>query len=141
MKVIILTGLPGSGKTTLAQSMPGYVIVNQDTLGSREACVAMLHNALKCGNNVIVDRTNINAYQRKYFLDVAKEFNVEIESLVLVTSPNTCISRIVTRLDHPTINQNVSQERKIDIVKRFEQSYEAPSLEEGFDSITFKRML
>ena len=77
-KLLVLRGLPGSGKTTYARDLVdklGYVRVNKDDLRkmlhngqhsqSKEEMVLEIRdliviNALKEGKNVVVDDTNIH---------------------------------------------------------------------------------
>ncbi len=42
LRVIVLVGLPGSGKSTLSKRLTnkGWDAINQDSLGDRRACVA-----------------------------------------------------------------------------------------------------
>jgi bifunctional polynucleotide phosphatase/kinase len=57
----VLVGSPASGKSTLAKKLAkdhGYEVVNQDTLGSKKACIEAVRLHLGEGRSVIVDNTN-----------------------------------------------------------------------------------
>jgi predicted kinase len=141
MSVIILVGVPGSGKSTIAEQYEklGWKVINQDILGSRGACLRAMESALMRKTNVIVDRTNINAKQRKYFLDLIKIYQVsDVQCLVLVVPDQVCLTRIDKRENHPNITKDMPLTVKEGIIRKFKDYYEAPQLEEGFNAITYK---
>ena len=65
-RVLLLVGLPGSGKSTIASKLreKGWWVVCQDHLGSKEACVREMRRALDRGKSVVIDRYGCNqSYQ------------------------------------------------------------------------------
>lgn len=114
-KLLIMRGLPGSGKSTHAKKLVdsgNYIRVNRDLL--RE----MLHNnkwsgknegltvdaerlifalAISSNKNVVVDDTNLNPSVEKMWRDAAKEYGVPCEVLTLTTSLEECIKRDAER--------------------------------------------
>ena len=49
LKVVLLVGYPGSGKSFLSKTIfaeKGYIQVNRDTLGSWQKCVSAMEKAL-----------------------------------------------------------------------------------------------
>lgn len=140
MKVVVLVGKPGSGKSTFAKKYSSYQIINQDTLGDRYKCLELFRQYLSEGKNVIVDRCNINKSQRALWINEAKQYNVkEISCIYLSVDPDTCVARISKRKNHPTIKEDTSIDKMKEIVYNFNKSFEAPSLEEGFDKVLFMR--
>lgn len=142
LKVFILVGIPGSGKSTAAQqiiknySNEKFKIVNQDKLGNREKCIDFMHAALEANYNVIVDRTNVSVSQRKHWINVANYYAVErIYCVVLDLDPEEALARVSLRKDHPTITESLTLDEKRDIVYKFFNSYEQPTIDEGFSSI------
>lgn len=127
-------GLPGSGKSSLTSSFPNHVRINQDQLGNRNDCINALKRNLQQGNNTIIDRTNINKIQRKYFIDVAKDFGAEVYCIFLDTPAVECIERVKARKDHESI-KDLSDEKIIEIVVKFNKDLELPDYAEGFNEI------
>lgn len=115
-ELIVLAGVVGSGKSTLStawqhhlpvrairflQSVAAehshrqltlqnlgqdWVRVNQDDLGDRRTCEAAVRTALSQGMNVVVDRQNFDAGQRRTWLEIANEFPaVRVGGMVMGT--------------------------------------------------------
>jgi predicted kinase len=116
-KVIILKGLPGSGKSTWAKevvlSYPNtYKRVNKDDLRSmldggqyskaNEKVVLqtrdlLISNFLKGGFNVIVDDTNLAPHHIQKIMSIAKEAGVSFEIKEFDVSVEECIARDLKR--------------------------------------------
>ena len=136
LKMIILVGFPGSGKSTWASHLTDYVVINQDTLGNRQRCIDQTKRCLKDGRSVIIDRTNINRKQRSIWTNIAKEFKIDkIECIELRIKPELAIERITKRENHPTIKNGTPIEKIRDIVRRFVNEYQEPRMDEGFNRI------
>jgi predicted kinase len=134
LTVIVLVGIPGSGKSALCNQFPNFIRINQDRLGNRNDCINALKRNLQQGNNCIIDRTNINRQQRQYFLDVAKDFGAEVYCIFLNIPAVECIERVKNRKDHETI-KDLPDEKIIAIVSRFNKELELPEYAEGFKEI------
>lgn len=115
-EVIILQGLPGSGKSTWAeryvQEHPGYCRVNKDTLramlhGGRyttgnESLVVRARDALICqsliqGWSVIVDDTNLAPYHAQSIRTLASVFGAQVRVIAFDVSIEECIRRDALR--------------------------------------------
>ncbi len=136
--VIILCGLPGSGKSTvsrlLVQRSASFGIVNQDELGNRRTCERLFGELLLQGASVICDRCNFNRQQREVWIKITRDIlihKVKIFAVVLEVPEAVCITRVHNRVNHPNL---VGPEgaRVINIIQR---QYCRPSMDEGFDSI------
>lgn len=141
MKVILLIGIPGSGKSTICKNwFPKYTRINQDELGDRKKCIAAMHLALQKKQDVIIDRCNMTIEQRKHWVNLALEYGAEaITCIVLDVNEEEAIARIHDRKDHPTIQSSMSLEKKREIVYSFGKTAEFPQLSEGFTSIVITR--
>jgi predicted kinase len=135
--VLLLAGLPGSGKSTLSEQLVNanskYVHVNQDILGSRPKCLTAARTALLAGKVPIVDRCNFNAKQRRYFIDLAKEVGgCAVHCVVLVHVDRAqCLYRCQQRRGHPTLPPSEAA-KVIGFVKK---DWRLPTEKEGIDRI------
>lgn len=111
-KIIILRGLPASGKSTyarnLAESEPNkYVIVNRDSIRKmcgkywvpqRENYISaieetMVIEALNHDYIPIIDATNLNPNYLEKWRDIANMYHGELEFIFFNTSLQECIER------------------------------------------------
>jgi stress-induced morphogen len=136
-KMMILVGNIGFGKSTWASKQIGYEIVNQDVIGNRNNCIKRTKQYLQEGKSVIIDRTNIDKKQRAYWIEIAKEFNVEIHCVEFKTDTKLARERVINRKDHPTITPDFPLEKIDEIIDTFNEYYQTPEISEGFTSITY----
>lgn len=75
--MIIFVGSAASGKSTFWKThLSDYVRVNRDTLKTREKCLKAAEEALKKGENVVIDNTNPTKNDRKDYIDLAKKYGI-----------------------------------------------------------------
>ena len=125
--MLILVGVPGSGKSTFANSLVQgkpwmFVRINQDSLGNRRACEDLTRKTLAEGKCPIIDRCNFDVKQRKHFLDIAKEAGVPVDCLVFTFSLDVCIRRCQQRQDHETLSPQEAPR----IVRMMMQNFSPP---------------
>lgn len=104
MNITLLVGPPGSSKSTHAAKLPG-VYINQDLQG-KEGHMKLFNDALNAGKDVIVDRMNFSLEQRQRYLKPAKLSSYSTKIIVLHENFETCLTRMNTRMDHPTIKDD-----------------------------------
>lgn len=112
MKLLLLKGLPASGKTafakTLVMSDGNWIRVNKDDLrnmlhggkwssGREKKIIAcertLVGTLLGEGKNVVVDDTNLNPTHERYFKGLAKSHNADFEIKEFDTPLEECIKR------------------------------------------------
>lgn len=104
-QLIVLVGLPGSGKSTTCELYPEYTRISQDDMG-KEGHIAAFFLSLKAGKNIIVDRCNFDIKQRQRYLKPAKEQGYFTTIIWLQVSANDCKKRIRNRANHPNLNKD-----------------------------------
>lgn len=149
--LVVLSGLIGSGKSTFARALcqhyPDWRRCNQDELGDRHAVVYAARTALLAGHNVVIDRTNIDAKQRRTWLELAQELcappssdeapeasstlprKIITISLTLTISTVVAQERLQVRVGHETIK---TAQEALRILPHFLRTYQKATVEEGF---------
>ena len=143
--LLVLVGLPGSGKSTLAADVlrrggPQWARVNQDELGSRQACEAECAAALAAGRSVVVDRCNFDRRQRAVWLAHANlkgggGLRARAICLFLSVPPEECARRAAARQGHPTVHAGNAQA----VVGAMAAALEPPAAREGFQGVHVAR--
>lgn len=150
-KLIILSGMPASGKSTYAESLKeSYVVLSSDKirkelLGDEKNQIAndlvfktlykRANDLLRNKFNVVIDSTAINKFERKRMLENFKEQEVEKVCVFIETDFEECVKRDKQR------DRVVGE----DVLKLYFERVEKPTLEEGFDEViiidgkTFKK--
>jgi bifunctional polynucleotide phosphatase/kinase len=137
MNMIVLCGLPCSGKSTFCSSAEGYEVISQDQLGSRPKCIRRFYELMEAKKDVIIDRTNINKAQRKIWIDLAVKHGYDVHCIYFQVPTKTCLERIKKRKGHPTIPFKMPKLRKEAIILKFAEDLQEPTMEEGFKSIRY----
>ena len=143
VKLILLIGIPGSGKTTYAEKYvaknPNVVHLSSDkiraelwgneaTQGDNNEVFSLMQSraieALNNGLDVVYDATNITRKDRSYIISICPKF-VQIEAYVIWAPIETCIERDAAR--ERTVGKAVIDK----MLKRFQPVY----YDEGIDAI------
>jgi predicted kinase len=123
----VITGIPGSGKTTIANKrFQTYKRINLDTLKSRSREETEIIKALCNRENIVIDNTNTTKRSRKRYLDFAKPFGVPVRSVYLRCPLDLALKRNELRKGGEQVPSYV--------VKFYNKKLEPPTLDEGFDS-------
>jgi len=114
MKLLMLKGLPASGKSTYARELvkDGWVRTNKDELreimhggkwsgGNEKAVIAIrdaiIADALGRGRSVVVDDTNFHPSHEQRLREIAQTFQAAFEIKEFVIDVDTCIERDLKR--------------------------------------------
>ncbi|OCF62171.1 hypothetical protein L486_01838 [Kwoniella mangroviensis CBS 10435] len=144
--LLILVGLPGSGKTTFSEALVSqsigdhrkWIRASQDDAPNRrrQECEAIVRQALQEGHNVVVDRVDFDPVQRSHFINIAYSIHPQptIYALTLSVSQSTLERRLEYRPDHPTIPD---LETGLRVLRQMRNQYRPPlpTEAEGFDRI------
>ncbi|EPY40409.1 bifunctional polynucleotide phosphatase/kinase [Angomonas deanei] len=74
-ELVIFTGFPGCGKTTLCKRffVPyNYSWINRDTLKTKEKCIKEAQLAWSAGRSIVIDNTNPSKEDRRQFIQIVK---------------------------------------------------------------------
>ena len=129
-EIIILVGLPGSGKSTYAKkNFPNYHIISQDEFGgNRGQFFEAFREALTNNENIVIDRCNHLISARKELAALAKIAGyTNIRIVHIHAQKGVCIQRLLKRTDHGTIS---TKSDAVGIVGTFYNSFQRPSLDE-----------
>ena len=127
-EIIVLVGIPGAGKSTLARTrFPGYKRINLDTLKSRHRENFAILEALERGESLVIDNTNTTRRSRSKYVHYARRFNFPIRAILLKCDLDVALRRNSTRSGKEYVPDRA--------VKMYYRILEPPSDDEGFDSI------
>ena len=133
-QLIVLVGLPGSGKSTICAPLErqGYVRISQDDQG-KEGHKELFKQNLELGKDMIIDRCNFDKKQRGRYLEPAKQAGYKTSIIWLQVGPEECIKRINGRESHPNLakgNTKISE-----VVYMFDKMFVTPTLDEADEVI------
>jgi protein phosphatase len=140
-RVVILIGLPGSGKSTWLRGKDGVLSSDEmrklladdpedQTIHVRvfRLMRQLLKERLELKRPVTyIDATNLRKQDRRPFVEIAVAMGARAEALFLDTPLKTCLAR------------NRNRERKVPeaVIRRMNDRMQKPEESEGFSSITF----
>jgi predicted kinase len=138
--LVLLCGLPGSGKSTFANAVAGpssgvgrkaptWLHVAPDDVGTVEECKRLVAKQLKHRGCVLLDRCNASHKERQMFVREAQEFApVNVEVVFFDVPADVCISRAESRKGHPTLDPANAAK----VIQQFAATFRPPlQLQEG----------
>ena len=130
LKVIILVGHPGCGKSTWAKQYYDQLLhIDGDSLHTSARVAKAVGAGLQQGRNVIVDATNVTLERRRDIILQAQRYQALVYGVVFRVPLTTCMERSKKRESEggvhiPSVAFWTSNSR-----------YVEPTLEEGFTFI------
>jgi len=157
MNILYLTiGAPVSGKTTFAKELLKNAFINPKSnplhylssdelraqLGKDENDQSVIPQVfdhikkkvveyLEIGDSVLIDATNINKKDRKYYIDVAKRNNAKVIGFVCHATKDELIERNIKR------GESGGRNVPVWVIEKMLSKYEPPTTDEGFDEIIY----
>ena len=144
-RVILLRGLPASGKSTWAKthvlSNQQWKRINRDELRKlidagkytknnekfiRQIRDNILRSALESGNSVVIDDTNFEQYQVDHIRAICREFDAPMEIKDFNVDPFECIKRNALRPEDQRVPEEVIWDMYNKYIKPNEYKMEGP---------------
>jgi predicted kinase len=133
MELIILMGLPASGKTSFywTQLSGEREYISKDLMPNvrrkQEKQIALLERALKAGRSVVVDNTNSSRAMRAPLLALGRDYRARVVGYYFESSLHECLERNRQRIGKARVpDAAIFSAAKL---------FEIPSQEEGFDEL------
>jgi bifunctional polynucleotide phosphatase/kinase len=125
-ELVILVGLPGSGKTSIVNNhFKSYCVLSGDLLKTHKKILMSLQKNIKLDKSIIIDATNPTIAKRSEYIKIAQANNVKIRCIHVNTSFEESLQRNNTR-DMPV--------PKI-VYYMYRKNFQEPTLSEGFYEI------
>ena len=145
MKFIMLVGLPGSGKSTFAESLKeqGYVVHSPDKIRNElnlhdiedtkkvfNILYENIFNDMEQGKDIVYDSVNLIRRRRKEFLRLIKKYNYEKICYVFIVPLEICKERNDMRVGY----SKVKDSEYLKMLNCFNPVFS----DEGWDKIIYK---
>lgn len=95
-EIVIMVGIPGSGKSTIAKSMLplGYEIISGDTAKTWQKMIAALKKSYEGGKRrFVIDATNVTPEHRKRYIDFGDSVGLPSKCIYVDTPVKVALAR------------------------------------------------
>ncbi len=126
----IMIGIQASGKSQFAMNyLKDYTRINLDTLHTRNKEKLALDEAIKSGENIVIDNTNPTIEERARYINAVSGHGYKIEGYFMQSRLQDCIERNEHRTGKDKVPRNA--------IAATSNKLELPDYSEGFDSLYF----
>ena len=126
----IMIGIQASGKSQFAMTyLRDYTRVNLDTLHTRNKEKLAIENAIKNGENIVIDNTNPLREDRARYIGAISGHGYKIDGYFMQSRLQDCIERNEQRTGKEKVPRNA--------IAATSNKLELPDYDEGFDSLYF----
>ncbi len=135
-EVILLVGPMGSGKSTyVKENLSNYFRISQDEQGKEEHFEIYLKALKRDEKYVVIDRINHVYYQRKKYLDLAREKGYSTKIIVMNLEFKNCYDRIIKREEHPNLGNKSEEKVILKALRSYFNEYQKPTNNESDELI------
>jgi len=143
--ILLVCGLPASGKTTITNQYPTYERLNRDLVGGKVVdLLPKLEVLISSSKDVIIDNLFTKVSDRKPFIDLAEKYNVEIKCIWQTTSIEDCqvnaCRRMCSKFGKVLTPEELKKEKDPNtfppaVLFKANKEFEKPNINEGFSEI------
>ncbi|KAH8804489.1 polynucleotide kinase 3 phosphatase-domain-containing protein [Xylogone sp. PMI_703] len=138
--VVVLSGLPGAGKTTYYRRFlryRGYERINEGAHGPQDSCLTAANNFLKQGKSVVIDDLNIDPSSRQPWISLAIKHGIPAHALHFTAPVDLCLHNDSVRaFGGPLMNlEQRAVYPRIPFLSLV-PNFVPPQIDEGFSSIS-----
>lgn len=131
-EIVIMTGYPGSGKSTISKNVfgahPSYEVLDGDVLKTPAKMLSTGKKFLAAGKSVVFDATNPSKEKRAIYIALAKELNIPCRCIHVKTSMEEAVARNNAR--------EVAKGVPMIAYYMYRKKFEEPTHSEGCEVIT-----
>ena len=152
--VILIAGLPASGKSTASKRYSTFTRLNRDTEGGKVIDLLPKFEALLRDNkDIVLDNTYVTAESRKPFVEMAKKHKAKIECRYMSSTKEDAIFnaayRIITKHNKLLEPEEIKKIKDpntfpINVIWSMAKLWQKPDMSEGYNAVSeikFQRQL
>jgi bifunctional polynucleotide phosphatase/kinase len=113
----------------------GYTHINQDTLKTRNNCLAAAERAVMKGQKIVVDNTNRNRETRRYWIDLAERLQVPIRVFHFLCPVELAKHNNMYRAVYAPSGEAARELLPQVAFTSYAAAFERPDIKEGFDEL------